>query len=48
VPVREDLDRFKAATSECLDRVEGTHRPATTSRLTLEFQTFEEPQILAA
>jgi hypothetical protein len=44
----DDIARFKAATFECSDQVEGTHRPATTSRLTLEFQTIEEPQIRAA
>jgi len=44
----EDLARFKAETFECLDHFEGTHGAATASRPTLEFQMFEEPQILAA
>jgi transposase len=44
----EDFARFKAAIMECLDGIEGKHKEAIASLLTLNFQTFEEPQILAA
>jgi transposase len=44
----EDFARFKAAIVECLDGVEGKHRGAIRSLLTLKFQTFDNPQILAA
>ena len=43
----EDFARFKAAITECLDGVEGEHKPSIKSLLTLNFQTFEEPQLLA-
>jgi transposase len=43
----EDFARFKAAIGECLEGVEGKHKPAIRSLLTLNFQTFEEPQLLA-
>jgi transposase len=42
-----DFARFKAAIVECLDGVEGQHQSAIKSLLTLNFQTFEEPQLLA-
>ena len=44
----EDFARFQEAIVECLDQVEGEHRSAIASLLTLKFQTFEEPQLLAA
>jgi transposase len=44
----EDFARFKAAIVECLEGVEGQHEAAIKSLLTLKFQTFEEPQLLAA
>lgn len=44
----EDFARFKAAIVECLDGVEGKHKEAIASLLTLNFQTFENPQVLAA
>jgi transposase len=44
----EDFTRFKAAIVECLEGVEGKHEAAIKSLLTLKFQTFEEPQLLAA
>jgi transposase len=43
----EDFARFKAAIVECLEGVEGKHRTAIKSLLTLDFQTFEKPQLLA-
>ena len=43
----EDFARFKAAIVECLDGVEGKHKSSIKSLLTLNFQTFEEPQLLA-
>jgi transposase len=43
----EDFARFKAAIVECLEGVEGKHKPAIASLLTLNFQTFEKPQLLA-
>jgi transposase len=42
----EDFARFKAAIGECLEGVEGKHKPSIRSLLTLNFQTFEEPQLL--
>jgi transposase len=44
----EDFSRFKAAIIECLDQVEGKHREAIALLLTLKFQTFDKPQLLAA
>ena len=44
----EDFARFKAAIIECLEQVEGKHSEAIASLLTLKFQTFDNPQILAA
>jgi transposase len=44
----EDFARFKTAIQECLDGVEGKHEAAIASLLTLNFQTFENPQVLAA
>src|SRR5262249_5235438 len=44
----EDFTRFKAAVVECLEGIEGKHKDAITSLLTLNFQTFEGPQLLAA
>ena len=43
----EDFAHFKAAIVECLDGVEGKHKAAIASLLTLNFQTFENPQVLA-
>ena len=43
----EDFARFKEAIAECLDGVEGEHKSSIRSLLTLNFQTFEEPQLLA-
>ena len=44
----EDFSRFKASIVECLDQVEGKHSEAIASLLTLKFQTFNDPQLLAA
>ena len=44
----EDFARFKAAITDCLDEVEGKHKAAIGSLMTLRFQTFKNPQILAA
>jgi transposase len=44
----EDFARFKAAIMESLEGVEGKHKAAVASLLTLNFQTFDNPQILAA
>ncbi len=43
----EDFSRFKAAITECLEGVEGKHKPVIPSLLALRFQTFEKPQLLA-
>ena len=43
----EDFARFKGAIAECLDGVEDKHKSSIRSLLTLNFQTFEEPQLLA-
>jgi len=43
----EDFARFKEAIAECLDGVEDKHKSSIRSLLTLNFQTFEEPQLLA-
>ena len=43
-----DFARFKAAIIECLEQVEGEHRDAIASLLTLKFQTFDNTQLLAA
>ena len=44
----ENFARFKAAIIDCLDGVEGKHRASIASLMTLRFQTFRNPQILAA
>jgi transposase len=44
----EDFTRFKAAIVDCLEGVEGKHKGAIQSLITLRFQTFDDPQILAA
>ncbi len=44
----DDFTRFKAAIVECLDQVEGRHRSAIASLLSLNFQTFNNSQLLAA
>src|SRR5262249_57139644 len=44
----EDFARFRAAIIDCLDGVEGKHKGAIQARMTLRFQTFGDPQILAA
>ena len=44
----EDFARFKAAITTCLEGVEGKHRPAMRTLMTLKFQIFKNPQILAA
>jgi transposase len=44
----EDFARFKEAIVECLDGTEGKHKEAIASLLTLNFQTFDNPQLLAA
>ncbi len=44
----EDFARFRAAIVDCLEGVEGKHKAAIASLLTLNFQTFEKPQVLAA
>jgi transposase len=43
----EDFARFKGAITECLNGVEGKHKSSIGSLLTLNFQTFEEAQLLA-
>ena len=44
----DDFARFKAAIVDCLDQVEGKHREAIASLLSLKFQTFDNAQLLAA
>ena len=44
----EAFARFKAAIVDCLEGVEGKHKGAIGSLITLKFQTFDNPQILAA
>jgi transposase len=44
----EDFPRFKEAIVECLEGIQSKHKDAIASLLTLNFQTFEDPQILAA
>src|SRR5512135_250748 len=44
----EDFTQFKAAIVACLEGIEGKHKDAIASLLTLNFQTFEDPQLLAA
>lgn len=44
----EDFTRFKAAIVDCLEGVEGKPKGAIGSLITLKFQTFDNPQILAA
>src|SRR3954451_14367384 len=44
----EDFARFKAAIVQCLEQVQGRHSEAIASLLTLRFQTFDNPQLLAA
>ena len=44
----EDFARFKAAIVDCLEGVEGKHKGAIQSLLTLKFQSFDNPQIVAA
>ena len=44
----EDFTRFKAAITDCLEGVEGKHKASIRSLITLRFQTFKNPQILAA
>jgi transposase len=44
----DDFTRFTAAIVECLEQVEGKHREAIASLLTLKFQTFDNAQLLAA
>ena len=44
----EDFARFKQAIVDCLEGTQGKHKAAMTSLLTLNFQTFEDPQLLAA
>lgn len=42
-----DFSRFQAALAEGLEGVEGKHKLSIKSLLSLNFQTFEEPQLLA-
>jgi transposase len=44
----EDFARFQDAIVGCLEGVQGKHRAAIASLLTLNFQTFDDPRILAA
>ncbi|MGE5754757.1 MAG: transposase, partial [Planctomycetaceae bacterium] len=44
----EDFAQFREAIVRCLEGVEGKHKAAIASLLTLNFQTFEQPQVLAA
>ena len=43
----EDFARFEEAIAECLNGVQDKHKSSIRSLLTLNFQTFEEPQLLA-
>ena len=44
----EDFARFREAIVGCLEGVEGKHKAAIASLLTLNFQTFEQPLVLTA
>jgi hypothetical protein len=44
----QDFARLQAAIVECLEGIEAKHKDAIASLLTLNFQTFEDPQLLAA
>ena len=44
----EAFARFKTAIVDCLEGVEGKPKGAIGSLITLNFQTFDYPQILAA
>jgi len=44
----EDFKRFQAAITACLEGVEGKHKAAIKSLMTLKFQTFEDPRMLTA
>ena len=44
----QDFARFQEAIMDCLEETQGKHKAAMTSLLTLNFQTFDDPQILAA
>ncbi len=44
----EDFKRFEAAIIDCLDGVEGKHKAAIKSLMTLKFQTFGNPRMLTA
>jgi transposase len=44
----EDFARFQDAIVGCLEGVQGKHKAAIASLLTLNFQTFDDPQILPA
>lgn len=44
----EDFIRFQEAIGACLEGIKTKHKKAIASLLTLNFQTFENPQILAA
>ncbi len=44
----EDFTGFKAAIVECLEGIQGDHKAAVASLLTLNFQTFKDPQVLPA
>jgi transposase len=44
----EDFARFKSAIVACLEGTDGKHKDAIASLLTLNFQTFEDPQLLTA
>jgi hypothetical protein len=44
----EDFTRFTVAIVGCLEEVQGKHKEAIASLVTLNFQTFDDPQILAA
>jgi transposase len=44
----EDFARFQDAIVGCLEGVQGKHKAAIASLLTLNFQAFDDPQILAA
>jgi transposase len=44
----QDFARFREAIVDCLEETQGKHKAAMTSLLTLNFQTFDDPQVLAA
>jgi transposase len=44
----QDFARFQEAIVDCLEETRGKHKASLSSLLTLNFQTFDDPQVLAA